>query len=163
MATALTAFGGKTIYFDTMMPYALLRGVDPTVKRSFEQIRQGVWLAYTSALTFDELAYRFVLALIKDQYGGSPLDALRADEEKMITEFAPRVVAELDRLRELPNLTVLDVLASDLDVMNKAMTQYHLRPRDALHYAAMKRVECFDLASNDPHFDRIPSIRRFTL
>ena len=30
---------------DTMLPYALLRGVDPTVKRSFEQIRQGVWLA----------------------------------------------------------------------------------------------------------------------
>jgi len=46
-------------------------------------------------------------------------------------------------------LTVLDVLAMDLDAMNDAMVQFHVRPRDALHYAAMKRIGCFDLASND--------------
>lgn len=81
----------------------------------------------------------------------------------MIGEFAPRVVTELRRLREFPNLTVLDVLAIDLDTMNDAMTQFHVRPRDALHYAAMKRIGCLDLASNDPHFDRIPAINRYTL
>lgn len=43
------------------------------------------------------------------------------------------------------------------------MMQYHLRPRDALHWAAMQRVGCFDLASSDQRFDRIPHIRRFTL
>ncbi len=163
MTAPLNTFSGNTIYLDTMLPYALLRGIDPAAKAFFERIGHGELLAYTAALTFDELAYRFILALIKDHYGGSPLDALRTEEEKLIGEFAPRVVTELRRLRELPNLTVLDVLAIDLDTMNDAMTQFHIRPRDALHYAAMKRIGCLDLASNDPHFDRIPTINRYTL
>jgi predicted nucleic acid-binding protein len=163
MTVSLYTFSGNAIYLDTMLPYALLRGIDPAAKTFFERIGQGGLLAYTSALTFDELAYRFVLALIKDHYDGSPLDALRANEEKLLAEFAPRVVAELRRLREFPNLIVLDVLAIDLDTMNDAMTQFHIRPRDALHYAAMKRTGCFDLASNDPHFDRIQALKRYTL
>ncbi len=163
MTTPLNSFAGNAIYLDTMLPYALLRSIDPAAKAFFDRVGQGALLAYTSVLTFDELAYRFVLALIKERYGGSPLDALRADEEKRIAEFAPRVVTELRRLRELPNLRVIDVLAADLDTMTEAMMQYHLRPRDALHYAAMQRVGCLDLASNDPHFDRIPVIRRYTL
>ncbi len=163
MTAPLSSFAGKAIYLDTMLPYALLRGIDPAAKLFFDRIGQGALLAYTSVLTFDELAYRFVLALIRERYSGSPLDALRAQEEKMIAEFAPRMIAELRRLRELPNLIIVDVLASDLDAMTEAMTQYHLRPRDALHYAAMQRVGCLDLASNDPHFDRIPAIRRHSL
>jgi len=55
-----------------------------------------------------------------------------------------------------PHLTVVDVTAFDVDLMNQAMTQYAIRPRDALHFAAMQRVACFDLASHDHHFDRIP-------
>ena len=163
MTAPLNTFNGTLIYLDTMLPYALLRGIDPAAKTFFERIAQGTLRAYTSALTFDELAYRFVLALIKDRYSGSPLDALRANEEKLLAEFAPRVVAELRRLRELANLTVLDVSVLDLDTMNDAMAQFYIRPRDALHYAAMKRIGCFDLASNDPHFDRIPGITRYTL
>jgi predicted nucleic acid-binding protein len=163
MTTPLNTFSGSTIYLDTMLPYALLRGIDPAAKSFFERVGQGEFLAYTTALTFDELAYRFILALIKDYYGGSPPDDLRTEEEKLIGEFAPRVVTELRRLRELPNLTVLDILVIDLDTMNDAMTQFHIRPRDALHYAVMKRIGCLDVASNDPHFDRIPTINRHTL
>jgi predicted nucleic acid-binding protein len=163
MTTPLRTFSGNAVYLDTMLPYALLRGIDPAAKVFFERIGRGEFLAYTAVLTFDELAYRFVLALTKDRYGGSPLDALRTEEEKILAEFAPRVVLELRRLRELPNLTVLDVLAMDLDAMNDAMVQFHVRPRDALHYAAMKRIGCFDLASNDAHFDRIPTLKRYAL
>jgi predicted nucleic acid-binding protein len=47
--------------------------------------------------------------------------------------------------------------------MNNAIVKYHVRPRDALHFAAMQRIGCFDLASNDHHFDQVPQIRRFTL
>ena len=41
--------------------------------------------------------------------------------------------------------------------------QYHLRPRDALHLAAMQKCGCFDLLSHDPDFDRVPMISRYTL
>lgn len=163
MTAPVSAFVGETIYLDSMLPYALLRGIDPAVKPFFDRIERGALLAYTSALTFDELAYRLVLALIKDHYGGSPLDRLRKEEEKLIAEFAPTVVPQLRRLRSFPHLTVLDVLASDLETLGEAMIQYQLRPRDALHFAAMQRVGCLDLASNDHHFDRVPDIRRFTL
>ncbi len=163
MTTSLNAFSGQRIYLDTMLPYALLRGVDLAAKAFFDRVARGELTAYTSALTFDELAYRFVLALIKDRYGGSPLDALRAQEEKLLAEFAPRVVGALRQLREMPNLAVVDILASDVDRMNEALSKYHLRPRDALHYAAMLRMDCLDIASMDPHYDRVPTIRRHTL
>jgi predicted nucleic acid-binding protein len=162
MTAPLNAFTGSVIYLDTMLPYMLLRGADPAVKVFFERIEHGDFAAYTSALTFDELAYRLLLAMIKDRYGGSPLDRLRDAEEKMLTEFAPAVVTLLRRLQELPHLTILDVLAFDVEVMSQAMSRYHLRPRDGLHLAAMQRISCLDLASTDPHFDRVPHIHRFT-
>ena len=163
MEPTLTSFNGTSIYLDTMLPYALLRSIDPNVKQFFEQIKAGKWIAYTAVLTFDELAYRLLLALIKDRYGSSPLDLLRADEAKYLAEFAPQIVTELERLRQLPNFVVLDVLTSDLTIIGEAMVQFHLRPRDALHYAAMLRVGCLEIASNDPHFDRIPTIKRYAL
>ncbi len=162
MATALSAFTGNIIYVDTMIPYMLLRGITE-VQPFFERLERDEVLAYTSALTFDELAYRLILALIKDRYEGSALELLRDQEEKLLAEFAPTVSSLIKRLREYANLTVLDVLVSDLDVMSEVMPQYHLRPRDALHYAAMRRVGCANLASNDSDFDRIPTIKRYTI
>ncbi len=163
MSLSLRSFAGPTIYLDTMLPYALFRHIDPAAKDFFERIEQGALTACTSVLTFDELAYRLLLALIKDRYGGSPLDLLRAQEERLITEFAPAVTAELRQLRGFPHLTIVDATLRDLEVMDQAMVAYAIRPRDALHFAAMQSVGCFDLASNDHHFDRIPQIRRFSL
>lgn len=163
MKSLLADFTGHAIYVDTMMPYMLLRDMNEDVERFFLQIRRGDFIAYTSVLTFDELAYRLVLAFIKERYGGSPLDHLRRKESQMMGEFSGMVATLLRRLRELPHLVVLDVLSSDLDMLNEAMTLYRLRPRDALHLAAMHRVGCFDLASTDAHFDAVPYIRRFSL
>jgi hypothetical protein len=60
-----------------MIPYALLRDIEPAVTGLFERIKAGELHAYTSVLTFDELAYRLLLALIRDQYSGSPMERLR--------------------------------------------------------------------------------------
>lgn len=163
MSSPHNAFAGDAIYLDTMLPYALLRGMDPAVKPFFARLEGGEFLAYTSALTFDELAYCLLLALIKDSYDGSPLDRLRDEEEKLISEFGSAVAAQLRKLQEFPNLQIVDVIASDLETMNQATVEYRIRPRDALHFAAMKRVGCLNLASNDQHFDRIPLIARLAL
>ncbi len=162
MAAPLSSFAGNVIYLDTMLPYLLLRGIAEAVP-FFERIERAELAAYTSVLAFDELGYRLLLAFIKDHYDGSPFEHLRNQEAQSIAEFAPAIAALLRRLREMPNMTILDVLASDLDAMNEAMIQYHLRPRDALHFAAMRRIGCLDLASNDSHFDRIPAVRRYSL
>ncbi len=162
MADTLNAFDGDAIYLDTMVPYMLLRGIDAAAP-FFERLERGELRVFTSVLTFDELGYRLLLAFIKDKYSGSPLDRLRDEEEKMLIEFGAPATSLLQRLRAFTFLTVLDALTQDLDTLGEAMTQFHLRPRDALHYAAMQRVGCFDLASNDAHFDRVPTIKRYTL
>lgn len=158
MTVSLDQFNGERIYLDTMVPYMLLRGADENIHAFFRRIEDGALLAYTSVLTFDELAYRLLLAFSKEHYGGSPLEWLRTQEDKMLAEFAPTVVALLRRLQGLSNLTVLDILVSDLKTMHNAMSDYHLRPRDALHLAVIQRINCFDLASSDHHFDRVPHV-----
>lgn len=162
MTIPLSEFTGNALYLDTMLPYALLRGIDKAAKRLFIRIENGEIIAYTSVLTFDELIYRLLLALIRERYAGSPFDRLRENEERMIAEFFPVIAPQVRDLSRLSHLTLLNVTAEDLDVMCKAMEQYHLRPRDALHFAAMRKANCFDLASNDQDFDRIPQVRRFT-
>ena len=81
----------------------------------------------------------------------------------MIAEFYPQLAPHLTRFRTFPNLNLIDVTASDLDVMNDAMLKYHLRPRDALHLAAIQKCGCFDLVSHDADFDRVPTVERYTL
>ena len=163
MSQPWTAFTGTTLYLDTMVPYALLRGLESSAQELFARVEAGELRAYTSVLTFDELTYRMLLAFIRDQYGSSPLDRLRNNQSRMIAAFYPRLAPHMDRLRTFPNLSLVDVVASDLDVMDEAMRSYHLRPRDALHLAAMQRCGCLDLASNDADFDQVPHVHRYTL
>lgn len=163
MSEPLAAFSGDVLYLDTMIPYALLRGVDPTARDLFARIESGDLHAYTSVLTFDELAYRMLLALIRDRYDGSPLDRLRDNEAQMVAEFYPQLSPHLVRLWTFPNLILVDLTPSDLAMMDEGMRLYRIRPRDALHLAAMQKCNCLDLVSHDTGFDRIPMVRRYTL
>jgi predicted nucleic acid-binding protein len=163
MSKLLTSFTGTTLYLDTMIPYALLRGLDHAARDLFARIEAAELRAYTSVLTFDELAYRMMLALIRDHTGVSPFEQLRDNEAQMIARFYPQIAPHLAHLRTFPNLLLVDVTSSDLAVMDEAMRLYHLRPRDALHLAAMQKAGCFDLVSHDADFDRVPQVRRYTL
>jgi predicted nucleic acid-binding protein len=159
----LTDFTGGSLYLDTMIPYALLRAIDPASQTLFARIQAGEIVAFTSVLTFDELTYRLLLALIRDQYGGSPLEHLRDNGLKMIAQFYPTIEPYLTQLRHFPNLTLLEITASYLEAMSQAILQHHLKPRDALHLAAMQKCGCFNLASQDNDFDHVPGIQRYTL
>ena len=163
MSEPLTSFKGTALYLDTMIPYALLRGLDPAARDLFARIESSELQAYTSVLTFDELAYRMLLTLIRDHCQGSPLEQLRDNESQMIAQYYPQIAPHLARLRTFRSLFLVDVTSSDLEVMDEAMRLYHLRPRDALHFAAMEKCGCFDLVSHDPDFDRVPKVQRYTL
>lgn len=91
MSQPFSQFQGDRVYLDTMIFHSLLRTRGPEVDDLFQRIETGQLYAFTSALTFDELAYRMLLSLIRDKYGRSPLDQLRQDREAMIQEFYPRV------------------------------------------------------------------------
>ncbi len=163
MNSPVSEFQGDILYLDTMILYLFLRGNDSRAKSLIRRIQKGGIQAYTSVLTFDELAYRLLLAFIRDAYGKSPLDKLRQNEQEMIAEFSPNIEPKLLRLQELPNLILVDVTPVDLRAMHQNMRSYLLRPRDALHLAAMQKVNCSDLVSQDPDLDRVPTITRYIL
>ncbi len=48
MTSPLSAFAGEAIYLGTMLPYALLRSIDPAVKPFFARLESGEFLAYTA-------------------------------------------------------------------------------------------------------------------
>lgn len=164
MSRSLSTFNGDTLYLDTMVFYALMRNINPgVVKPLFREIKEGNWQAFTFTLTFDELSYRLLLALIRDHHQGHPLDNLRSNKKQMISTYYPQVAAEVSRLQTLPGITVLDVTVADVTAMHQYVLQYHLHPRDALHLAAIHKSDCLNLVSNDSDFDHIPHIERFAL
>jgi predicted nucleic acid-binding protein len=166
MIQPLSAFTSGTIYLDTMILYTFLRvdaQVRPVLRSFFARIEQREIIAYTSTLTFDELAYRLLLALIKDNYSGSPLDYLRKNEVKAMAEFYPVLVPQLQHLRRFPNLRLVNVTAPDVDLMCQFLLDYKLKPRDALHLTAMRVAGCSNLASNDHHFDAVPALTRYAI
>lgn len=163
MTPSLKEFKGDRLYIDTMVLYAFSRGIELSARYLFAQIEAGQIQGTTSVLAFDELAYRLLLALIRDHFPGSPLDHLRREEQDMMTKFSAKVSAYLNKLRDFQNLSIVEVIPADLSVMTDAMVAYSLRPRDGLHLAAMKRIGCQDIVSNDAHFDRVPDLRRYEL
>ena len=163
MSNSIADFRGDVVYLDTTAFYLFLRAVTPEAHVLFQNIERGVYRAYTSVLAFDELTYRMLLAMIRDAYPGSPLDHLRQNQDNMIKEFYPQVDSQLARLQSFPNLTLLDVTRADLDAMRQNISKYKLRPRDALHLAAMQKVKCFVLISQDGDFDAIAGVERYQL
>ena len=71
------------------------------------------------------------------------------------------MVPQLQLLQAFPNLQLVEIIPTDIEAMLQNMLDYPLRPRDALHLATMQRLNCLNLASNDHHFDVVPTIERF--
>jgi predicted nucleic acid-binding protein len=76
---------------------------------------------------------------------------------------SPQIASQVQRLQTFPHLTLLDVTAHDISQMHQLMQEHQLRPRDALHLAAMHKCNCFNLVSPDADFDHAPYLQRFTL
>lgn len=165
MPHSISTFEGDALYLDTNALYLVVRALEPSARTMLKNIQQAKFHAYTSALTFDELAYQLLLRRIRDEHPGSPHDYLRQEgnEVRAIAEYYPRVQTQLQRLQRLPNLTIVGVSALDVNRMHNAILAHQLRPRDALHFAAMQKVNCLNIASEDSDFDRIPQVQRYTL
>lgn len=163
MSQFVANFTGETIYLDTMILYEFLRTEEEQVIALFKRIEAGEITAHTSVLTIDEVSYRMMLAFIKDQTGGSALDQLRRDKTKWIQSIYPQLQPQLQRMQGFPNLHLTAVETDDLTRMHNAVRQYQLMPRNALHFAAMQKVNCLNIVSEDGDFDRIPHVQRYTL
>ncbi len=163
MSNPIAQLTSGKVYLDTMILYHQLRASNASVIDLFQRIEDGTLQAYTAVLMFDEVAYRLLLGLIRNQYGNSPLDRLRENQAGMIDEFYALIEMQLNLLQRFPNLNVVAISAVDLAAMHRNVRQFRLLPRDALHLALMQRLGCTNLVSEDSDFDTVTGIKRFVL
>lgn len=112
-----------------------------------------------SALVHDELAYRLILAWLRDDGVDDPLSAYRADAQTVMRAVRRRLTATW---RALDSLS-LELLLTDNAVVERArslMARPGLGPRDSFHAAHALVAGCGIIASTDAAFDDVPGLRR---
>lgn len=152
-------------YLDTNFIYAHLRAkrgatlgpVESWRARVLNEVEDGGGVI--SALVLDELAYRLVLAWLRDDGDGDPLSTYRADSRKVMRAARRRLTATWRAVDSL----ALELQPTDHAVTDGAktlMAEPGLPPRDAFHAAHALAAGCSLIASSDPGFDHVPGLRR---
>lgn len=150
-------------YLDTNFLYAHLRSKRGATLGPVEAWRAAVLekmdAGVISALVLDELAYRLVLAWLRDDGEADPLSAYRADSGAAMQASRRRLGAAWRAVDSLG----LEVQATDIAVVESArllMSRPGLAPRDAFHAAHALAAGCELVASADPAFDAVGGLRR---
>ena len=152
-------------YLDTNFLYTHLRSGRSKASRPLEDCRSRVLAQVTveggaiSALVHDELAYRLILAWLRDDGVEDPLSAYRADAQATMIAVRRRLTATW---RAVDSLS-LELLPTDSVVVARArslMARPGLGPRDAFHAAHALVGGCDAIASTDAAFDDVRGLRR---
>jgi predicted nucleic acid-binding protein len=110
-----------------------------------------------SARVYDELAYRLVLAWLRDDGETDPLTSYRArprEAMRVVRRRLARAWAAVDSLD-------LELSPTDHVVVERAkFLMTRLAPRDAFHAAHALTAGCGAIASADPAFDSVKGLRR---
>ncbi|MBI2451890.1 type II toxin-antitoxin system VapC family toxin [Candidatus Pacearchaeota archaeon] len=93
----------------------------------------------TSALTWGELVYTI------NKYFGKEI-----------------AIKEGDNFIKFPNLVFVEVDINIISSAQKLISNYNLRPRDAIHAATALAQNCTEIISDDSDFDNIKEIKRIS-
>ncbi len=151
-------------YLDTNFIYVHLRSGRDAAPQRIESWRAHVLAqlqdgdGVISALVLDELAYRLLLAWLRDDGDADPLSTYRAD---------PRVAMQAVRSRLTATWRAVDSLALELQptdymVVERAktlMARAALAPRDAFHAAHALEADCDLIVSSDPGFEHVAGLQ----
>jgi predicted nucleic acid-binding protein len=152
-------------YLDTNFLYAHLRS---TPAKAPQALRDWVGRvlaqaaddgAVISALVQDELAYRLILAWLREDGINDPLSSYRADARATMQTVRARLTASWRALDSLE----LDLQPTDRGVVEHAralMARPGIPPRDAFHAAHALAAGCDAIASTDSVFDEIKGLHR---
>lgn len=152
-------------YLDTNFLYVHLRSPRPQSPKAIEQWQASVLAEVTvdggviSALVLDELAYKLILAWLRDDGAQDPLSAYRADTHKTMRDVRTR----LTKVWRAVNSLSLELQQTDSAVVQQAqslMASPGLGPRDAFHAAHALAAGCPLIASPDTAFDEVPGLQR---
>jgi predicted nucleic acid-binding protein len=152
-------------YLDTNFIYAHLRArrgatlgpVEAWRAQTLSEMEDGGGVI--SGLVLDELAYRLVLAWLRDDGDSDPLSNYRADAGKAMRATRRRLTAAWRAVDALP----LELQPTEHAVVEGAkslMSQSGLPPRDAFHAAHAIEAGCDLIVSSDSGFDKVSRLRR---
>jgi predicted nucleic acid-binding protein len=152
-------------YIDTSFLYVHLRepeaGADSAVTtwRDSVALEQGDDTGVVSGLVLDELAYRLIMAWLRDDGDGDPLTTFRRSTSAVMG----RMHSRLGRLWEAIDTLGLELAITDRGVTRWAMelmSDPGLTPRDAFHAAHALDRGCQVIVSSDRGYDRLSELRR---
>jgi predicted nucleic acid-binding protein len=152
-------------YLDTNYLYSHLRQPSDSPDSRLRAWRRrvadelGTDAAVISALVLDELAYRTVIAWLKDDGDPDPLAAFRS------SGFATmrRMRVRFTRLWEGVEMLGCELAVTERHVTGRAlrlMTDPGMPPRDAFHAAHAIAAGCSVIVSSDRGFDELATLRR---
>jgi predicted nucleic acid-binding protein len=151
-------------YLDTNFLYVHLRSRIGAAATPIEQWRRSVSHqvaadgAVISALVLDELAYRLILAWLREDGVPDPLTKYRTEPQIAMRAVRRRLTSTW---RAVDSLT-LELCPTEHAVVAQAQTlmaKPGLGPRDAFHAAHALVAGCEVIASADPAFQRVPGLR----
>lgn len=152
-------------YLDTNFLYGHLRAGRGTGADTLDEWRTRAISEFTpnggviSALVLDELAYRLVLAWLRDDGDRDPLSTYRTQASKVMHTTRRRLTAAWEAVDALG----LELQPTDHGVVAGAkslMARPGLAPRDAFHAAHALDAGCEAIISSDKGFDRVAGLRR---
>jgi predicted nucleic acid-binding protein len=111
-----------------------------------------------SGLVIDELAYRLILAWLRDDGDGDPLSTYRSDARTVMQAMRKRLRTTWKAVDSL----ALELQPTEHSVIDRAkslMSRPGLSPRDAFHAAHALTAGCTLIASGDSDFDQVPGLR----
>lgn len=151
-------------YLDTNFLYAHLRSRRGAALGGVEGWRAAVLDAtdggsVISPLVLDELAYRLILAWLRDDGESDPLSAYRRDPGAAM-KAARRRLATAWRAVDSLGLELQPTDQAVVDVAKSLMARPGLAPRDAFHAGHALEAGCDAIATSDPGFDDVPGLRR---
>jgi predicted nucleic acid-binding protein len=151
-------------YLDTNFLYAHLRAgpersetMDAWRRRAITEMAGD--RPVISALVVDELAYRLVLAWLRDDGESDPLSTFRRDPLDVMRAMRRRLRATWAAIDRLDT----DLIATGsrvVDAAKKLMDQPGLTPRDAFHAGHATSAGCAVIVSADPAFDSVRGLSR---
>jgi predicted nucleic acid-binding protein len=152
-------------YLDTNFLYAHLRDPGDGAAAQLQEWRDRVVneiaddSGVISALVIDEIAYRLLLAWLRDDGDPDPLSTYRSNPGQVMLTMRRRLKATWRSIDSLG----LELEPTDIAVVDHAktlMVQPGLAPRDAFHAAHAIHARCDVIASSDTAFDRLTEVRR---
>lgn len=153
-------------YLDTNYLFGLVRQSDLAAGAEYAAWRERVEAeiaadpALVSDLVVDELAYRLVLAWLRDSGDTDPLTTYRRSTATVMKRMRSKLAALWKALDGL-DLDWVSSRMSSLHIAQSLMGDPGLSPRDAFHAAYAIDGGCELIVSSDAAFDEVPRLRRF--